>query len=62
MDYRERFFHEYVNIRVQDGMSSYTAIQHFLHNAQIPLDYKELLVVVESYKYQLQIVSEKNVL
>ena len=62
MDYRERFFHEYINIRVRDGMSSYNAIQQFIHNAQIPQEYKELRIVEEECKYQLQVVLEKNIL
>jgi hypothetical protein len=60
MDYPTRFFYEYVNIRVHDGMLKHDAIYEFLSNPYIPQDYKEMNLVQDEYVTAMDLYNETN--
>lgn len=60
MAYRDNFFYEYVNIRVDQGMTKYDAIMHYLNNAQIPYEYTTMKCIDDEYNHSLTIIIPIN--
>ena len=61
MSYKDTFFYEYVNIRVDKGMSKYKAITHYLNNTLIPEDYKDMTCIEYEYHHSLTLEFSENI-
>jgi hypothetical protein len=59
MDYPTKFFYEYVNIRIHNGMAKHAAIYSFLTNPQIPNEYKTY-IVQDEYTESIHLHNETN--
>jgi hypothetical protein len=60
MDYPTKFFYEYVNIRIHNGMLKHNAIYEFLTCPHIPPDYKTNPVVQDEYTDSIHLQNETN--
>ena len=59
MPYRDNFFYEYVNIRVNRGMSKYKAITHYLNNIHVPEEYKHMECIQYEYDHSLVLLADE---
>ena len=53
--YRQTIFYEYVNISLET-MTKYEAIQKFLNDPRIPIDYKYMKCVKDEYNHSLTLL------